>query len=339
MTEQPALLGPAEVRELAERLGVSPTKKLGQNFVIDPNTVRKIVRLAGVEAGDRVIEVGPGLGSLTLGITEAGADVTAVEIDHRLAAELPQTARAMQPQIFADPEHPRLRVIRSDALELTLPDLLRRHTSHSAATGSIAEFPPQARSCDSSVAQDDGAVRAQDDGAISMMPEVLVANLPYNVSVPILMHLLELIPGLRRGLVMVQSEVGRRIAAGPGSKEYGAPSAKAAWYGDWRIAGTVSRRIFWPVPGVDSVLVGYERLAEPRGDEAERRLVFELVNAAFAQRRKMLRQALQPVLGPLDPAVATIEAAGVDATARAEQLGIAEYLAIARAHSRASDVR
>lgn len=284
---RPQLLGPIEVRELAERLEVSPTKKLGQNFVIDPNTVRKIVRTAGVEAGDRVVEVGPGLGSLTLGILEAGARVTAVEIDHRLAAELPSTVRAMQ----ADAAE-RLRVVRSDALEVSAEQL-----------------------CDV-------------DGAL---PDVLVANLPYNVSVPILMHLLELVPDLRAGLVMVQAEVGHRIAADPGSKEYGSPSVKAAWYGDWRLAGNVSRRIFWPVPNVDSVLVGYERRAAPLGSEAERVRVFELVNAAFAQRRKMLRQALQPVLGPLDRAVAVLEAAGVDPTGRAEQLGIDAYLAIARA--------
>ncbi|MBK0418464.1 16S rRNA (adenine(1518)-N(6)/adenine(1519)-N(6))-dimethyltransferase RsmA [Leucobacter sp. CSA1] len=289
-TDSRGLLGPVEVRELAERLDVTPTKKLGQNFVIDPNTVRKIVRLAGVQAGDHVIEVGPGLGSLTLGITEAGADVTAVEIDHRLAAELPRTAETMQPGIFAGPE-PRLRVVRSDALDIT--------------EAVLADLPAR--------------------------PEVLVANLPYNVSVPILMHLLELIPELRAGLVMVQAEVGYRIAASPGSKEYGAPSAKAAWYGGWRIAGTVSRRIFWPVPGVDSVLVAYERRAEPRGTEEERRLVFELVNAAFAQRRKMLRQALQPVLGPLDRVVEVMTAAGVDPTLRAEQLRIDDYLAIGRA--------
>lgn len=292
--ERPTLLGPVEVRELAERLGVSPTKKLGQNFVIDPNTVRKIVRLAGVVEGDRVIEVGPGLGSLTLGITEAGADVTAVEIDHRLAAELPATARAMQPEIFADEAAPRLRVVRSDALEIT----------------------------------------AEHISGLPAAPEVLVANLPYNVSVPILMHFLELMPTLRAGLVMVQAEVGYRIAAQPGSKEYGAPSAKAAWYGPWRIAGTVSRRIFWPVPGVDSVLVGYEKLETPRGTEAEREATFALVNAAFAQRRKMLRQALQPVLGTLDEAVAVMDAAGIDPTLRAEQLGIDDYLAIARAAAR-----
>lgn len=280
------LLGPAEVRELAERLDVSPTKKLGQNFVIDPNTVRKIVRLAGVNANQQVIEIGPGLGSLTLGILEIGADVTAVEIDHRLAAELPATVAAMQPGASE-----RFRVIRSDALELTAAQL--------------------------------------DDAQTS--PTALVANLPYNVSVPILMHLLELIPGLERGLVMVQAEVGHRIAAGPGSKEYGAPSAKASWYGQWRIAGNVSRRIFWPVPGVDSVLVSYERAAEPLGSEAERAVVFELVNAAFAQRRKMLRQSLQAVIGTIDEVVAALNAAGIDPTLRAEQLSVHDFLAIARA--------
>lgn len=276
------LLGPAEVRELAERLGVSPTKKLGQNFVIDPNTVRKIVRLAGVDAGDRVLEVGPGLGSLTLGLTEAGAEVTAVEIDARLAAELPSTLRAMQPEAAK-----RLRVIRSDALEITAEQLREAQ------------------------------------------PELLVANLPYNVSVPILMHLLELAPTLRGGLVMVQAEVGHRIAAAPGSKEYGAPSAKAAWYGEWRIAGTVSRRVFWPVPGVDSVLVAYERRETPRGDKALRSRTFSLVNAAFAQRRKMLRQSLQAVLGDTAQTTAVLEAAGIDPTARAEQLAVEQYRTLA----------
>ena len=279
-----ALLGPAQVRELAERLDVSPTKKLGQNFVIDPNTVRKIVRLAGVHAGDRVIEIGPGLGSLTLGLTEVGAEVNAVEIDHRLAAELPHTAKRMQPESAS-----RLRVIASDALDLTAEQL--------------AELPHP--------------------------PEVLVANLPYNVSVPILMHLLDLIPTLRTGLVMVQSEVGYRIAAGPGSKDYGSPSVKAAWYGDWRIAGQVSRKIFWPIPGVDSVLVSYQRRATVRGSEALKQRTFALVNAAFAGRRKMLRQSLQPVLGPLAATVTTLERVGIDPTLRAEQLTIESFQAIA----------
>ncbi|GAA2179000.1 16S rRNA (adenine(1518)-N(6)/adenine(1519)-N(6)) -dimethyltransferase RsmA [Leucobacter tardus] len=286
------LLGPAEVRELAARLDVTPTKKLGQNFVIDPNTVRKIVRAAGVERGDRVIEIGPGLGSLTLGLTEAGAHVTAIEIDGRLAAELPRTAEAMQPELVdGGPEVGSLRVVHSDALELAAEHL---------------------------------------DAQLER-PEVLVANLPYNVSVPILMHLLELIPSLRSGLVMVQAEVGYRVAAGPGSKEYGSPSAKAAWYGEWRIAGTVSRRIFWPVPGVDSVLVSFTRRDAPRGTDVERAQTFALVNAAFAQRRKMLRQALQSVLGPAQRVVELCAAAGVDPTARAEQLAIDEYLAVARA--------
>lgn len=289
----PTLLGPHEVRDLAERLGITPTKKLGQNFVIDPNTVRKIVRLAGVEAGDRVLEVGPGLGSLTLGLTEAGASVTAIEIDHRLAAELPNTVAAMQPEVATED---RLRVVRSDALDVLLSQLI--------------------------------------DPDTMLMPEVLVANLPYNVSVPILMHLLELLPELRSALVMVQAEVGHRIAATPGSKEYGSPSAKAAWYGDWRIAGTVSRRIFWPVPGVDSNLVAFTRAQQRMGSEAERRATFALVNAAFAGRRKMLRQSLQGVLGiptSADGASEAIAAAGVDPTLRAEQLEIAQFLAIAQA--------
>lgn len=289
----PTLLGPHEVRDLAERLGITPTKKLGQNFVIDPNTVRKIVRLAGVEAGDRVLEVGPGLGSLTLGLTEAGASVTAIEIDHRLAAELPNTVAAMQPEVATED---RLRVVRTDALDVLLSQLIDQDTM--------------------------------------LSPEVLVANLPYNVSVPILMHLLELLPELRSALVMVQAEVGHRIAAAPGSKEYGAPSAKAAWYGEWRIAGTVSRRIFWPVPGVDSNLVAFTRVEQRMGSEAERRATFALVNAAFAGRRKMLRQSLQGVLGiptSADAASEAIAAAGVDPTLRAEQLEIAQFLAIARA--------
>lgn len=283
-----ALLGPNEVRDLAELHGVNPTKKLGQNFVIDPNTVRKIVRLADVSAGDAVLEIGPGLGSLTLGLTEVGADVTAVEIDHRLAAQLPHTLKTMQP------EHEQLlRVVRSDALEVTRDQLVH-------------------------------------DG---VEPEVLVANLPYNVSVPILMHVLQLLPSLARGLVMVQSEVGHRIAAPPGSKEYGAPSAKAAWYGNWQVASQVSRKIFWPVPGVDSVLVSYQRYDTPLASEHEREVTFALVNAAFAGRRKMLRQSLQGVAGiptGAEHAADAITLAGIDPTARAEQLSIAQFLSLAR---------
>lgn len=282
---RPTLLGPAEVRELAARLDVTPTKKLGQNFVHDPNTVRKIVRLAGVQPEDRVIEIGPGLGSLTLGITEVGAEVTAVEIDERLATQLPLTQQQMQPEA-------QLRVLLTDALKLTHEHL-------------------------------QGFAR----------PRVLVANLPYNVSVPILMHLLELIPELERGLVMVQAEVGYRIAAAPGSKEYGAPSAKAAWYGEWSIAGQVSRNIFWPVPGVDSVLVGFTKHDALLGSETERVRTFELVNAAFAGRRKMIRQSLQAALpGSTTESISELVLrAGLNPQARAEALSITDYLQITRA--------
>lgn len=276
------------MRDLAELHGVTPTKKLGQNFVIDPNTVRKIVRLADVANGDVVLEIGPGLGSLTLGLTEVGAAVTAVEIDQRLAAQLPHTLAVMQP----DHAH-LLRVVRSDALEIN-----REQVVH--------------------------------DG---VEPSVLVANLPYNVSVPILMHVLQLLPSLAHGLVMVQSEVGHRIAARPGSKEYGAPSAKAAWYGTWQVVSQVSRNIFWPIPGVDSVLVSYQRYETSMASEHERTVTFALVNAAFAGRRKMLRQSLQGVVGipsGAEHAAEVIAAAGIEPTARAEELSIAQYLTLAR---------
>lgn len=275
----PRLLGPAEIRDLAELLDVTPTKKLGQNFVHDGNTVRRIVQTAGVQPGETVLEIGPGLGSLTLGLLEAGASVIAVEIDRRLAEQLPHTVRVMQPGRS-------LTVVHDDALR-------------------VSELPGD--------------------------PVRLVANLPYNVSVPVLLHLLEHFPSLRAGIVMVQAEVGQRLAAEPGSKVYGAPSVKAAWYGDWRLAGQVSRMVFWPVPNVDSVLVGFERHEEP-GSEAERRATFALVDAAFQQRRKMLRQSLSGVLGGSAAAAATaLERAGVDPQSRGEQLRVADFLAIARA--------
>ncbi len=272
------LLGPAEIRDLAELLGVNPTKTLGQNFVIDANTVRRIVKAAGVSAGETVVEVGPGLGSLTLGLLEAGASVVAVEIDDRLAAQLPRTIEQLQP---------------GAALTVVVADALR-----------ITELPGE--------------------------PTVLVANLPYNVSVPVLLHLLEHFPAIRRGLVMVQAEVGERLAAGPGSKVYGGPSVKAAWYGRFRLAGKVGRQVFWPVPNVDSVLVRFERHDEP-GSEAERLATFALVDAAFGQRRKMLRQSLAPVLGDSAAASARLEAAGIAPTARGEELSVEDFLAIARA--------
>ena len=273
-----ALLVPVEIRELAELLDIQPTKKLGQNFVIDANTVRRIVKSAGVAAGETVVEVGPGLGSLTLGLLETGASVVAVEIDKRLADQLPATVSKFQP----DSE---LTVITGDALRVT-------------------ELPNE--------------------------PTVFVANLPYNVSVPVLLHFLERFPTIDRGLVMVQAEVGQRVAAGPGSKIYGSPSVKAAWYGDFSTAGQVSRQVFWPVPNVDSILVRFNRHEQP-GTEAERLSTFELVDAAFQQRRKMLRQALSGVLGGSAGASSTLEAAGVAPTARGEELTVADFLAVARA--------
>lgn len=273
-----ALLGPAEIRDLAEALDLHPTKKLGQNFVVDGNTVRKIVRTAGIARGEHVVEVGPGLGSLTLGLLEAGARVTAIEIDRRLAEQLPRTVEAMQPGAP-------LEVVSADALKV--------------------------------------------DG-VAGEPTALVANLPYNVSVPVLLHLLHVVPSLTSALVMVQAEVGHRLAAGPGSRVYGSPSVKASWYGTWSIAGTVSRQVFWPVPNVDSVLVGFRR-GELPGTDAERRATFALVDAAFGQRRKMLRQALADAFGGAAAASAVLETAGVDPTSRGEQLTVDDFVAIARA--------
>lgn len=278
-TPDVTLLGPAEIRDLAALLDLTPTKRLGQNFVIDANTVRKIVRVAKVEAGDVVVEVGPGLGSLTLGLLEAGAEVVAVEIDSRLAAQLPLTVAQLAPDAA-------LTVIHDDALRIrSLPDA----------------------------------------------PSRLVANLPYNVSVPVLLHLLEHFSSIRSGVVMVQAEVGYRLAAEPGSKVYGSPSVKAAWYGTWRTAGQVSRQVFWPVPNVDSVLVGFERVGEGLDTEELRVRTFEIVDAAFGQRRKMLRQAVATVFGDSAEAIRVLETAGIDPTARGEQLTVHDFLDIARA--------
>ncbi|WP_157156909.1 16S rRNA (adenine(1518)-N(6)/adenine(1519)-N(6))-dimethyltransferase RsmA [Diaminobutyricimonas sp. LJ205] len=272
-----SLLGPAEIRDLAELLGIQPTKKLGQNFVHDGNTVRRIVAAAHVAPGQTVVEIGPGLGSLTLGLLEVGASVIAVEIDKRLAEQLPKTVELLHPGAP-------LTVVTQDAMTVrSLPET----------------------------------------------PTALVANLPYNISVPVLLHFLEHFPTLDHGLVMVQAEVGQRLAAGPGSKVYGAPSIKAAWYGKWKTSGLVSRQVFWPVPNVDSILVGFERGVAP-GTEAERLATFALVDAAFQQRRKMLRQALSVVLGDSSAASARLEAAGLKPTARGEELTIDDFLAIAR---------
>ncbi len=285
------LLGASEIRALAERLDVLPTKKWGQNFVHDANTVRKIVTAAKLQPGESVVEVGPGLGSLTLGLLEQGHPVTAIEIDPRLAAELPATCAAHGVGLGA------LTVLQADALTVTaLP---------AAPVGN------------------GGAATASSAG-----PTAIVANLPYNVSVPVLIHLLETFPTIRRVLVMVQAEVGQRLAASPGSKIYGVPSVKGAWWGDWSVDGTVSRRVFWPEPNVDSVLVGMTAHATP-GDEALRLRTFALADAAFGQRRKTLRQALSAIAGSTTAAAALCEAAGIDSGARGEQLTLGQFVALA----------
>lgn len=275
------LLGAADVRALAARLDLRPTKRLGQNFVVDAGTVRRVVQTAHVAAGEQVLEVGPGLGSLTLALVEAGAAVVAVEIDERLAGLLPATLEE--------------RGAAAGSVTVVCADALRLRT-------------------------------------VPGDPEVLVANLPYNVAVPVLLHLLGSVPTLRRAVVMVQAEVGERLAAPPGSRTYGAPSAKAAWYGSWRSAGSVSRQVFWPVPGVDSILVSFQRDPHPRGDELERAAAFRVIDAAFGQRRKMLRQSLAGLWGD-DPPSEVLVRAGVDPTARAEHLGVDDYLRIARTRS------
>jgi len=275
-----ALLGAAEVRALAARVGLRPTKSLGQNFLLDANTVRRIVRTADVAAADTVLEVGPGLGSLTLGLLPAAAHVVAVEIDPALAAQLPQTVAERTAQHVT-----RLTVLTADALRLT---------------------------------------------AVPGEPTVLVANLPYNVAVPVLLHLLALLPTLRHGLVMVQAEVADRLAAPPGSRTYGVPSAKAAWYAEVRRAGPVSRTVFWPAPHVDSALVSFVRRDPPAGD---RGLTFACIDAAFAQRRKTLRAALAGWAGSAQQAEQVLRAAGVDPRTRGEQLAVADFARVAAAHT------
>ncbi|GGM82386.1 ribosomal RNA small subunit methyltransferase A [Thermopolyspora flexuosa] len=277
-----SLLGPADIRVLADKLALRPTKRLGQNFVIDGGTVRRIVRTAELSADDVVIEVGPGLGSLTLALLEQVRRVIAVEIDPVLARQLPHTVAERMPEA-AD----RLTVITADALRLRPDDL---------------------------------------DEA----PDVLVANLPYNVAVPVVLHLLEVLPTLRGGLVMVQAEVADRLAARPGSKIYGVPSVKTAWYAEVRKAGPVGRTVFWPVPNVDSGLVALVR-RDPPPTAATREEVFAVVDAAFAQRRKTLRAALAGWAGGAARAEEILKAAGIDPAARGEQLEITDFARIAEA--------
>jgi 16S rRNA (adenine1518-N6/adenine1519-N6)-dimethyltransferase len=289
------LLGPAEIRELAARAGIRPTKQLGQNFVLDGGTVRKIVRQADIEPGDRVVEVGPGLGSLTLGLLEADADVTAVEIDPVLARLLPETVARHVPGLTATTQDGV--VVLSDA------DGRARLTLVTADALDVTTLPGD-------------------------QPVAFVANLPYNVSVPVLLTFLERFATIERGLVMVQAEVADRLAAPPGSRTYGVPSAKTAWYAAARRTSTIGRSVFWPVPNVDSALVRFDR-REPPETTATRAEVFTVVDAAFAQRRKMLRSALASLFGSAAAAVTALEAAGVDPQARGERVDIVGFARIA----------
>lgn len=293
MTDEPArtaaraprLLGPAEVRALAAGLELRPTKQRGQNFVIDANTVRRIVADAAVTEDDVVLEVGPGLGSLTLALLGAAKRVVAVEVDPVLARALPATIADRAPD-------------QVEAFEVVEADALR-----------VTEIPGPA-------------------------PTALVANLPYNVSVPVLLHLLDLLPSLERGLVMVQSEVADRLAASPGSKAYGVPSVKAAWYADVRRAGAIGRNVFWPAPNVDSGLVAWSR-REPPSTHVTREQVFAVVDAAFAHRRKALRPSLRDLAGSAEAAEQALAAAGIDPMTRGEALRIDDFVRIAECLDRA----
>ena len=274
------LLGAADARAIAEQRGIRPTKQLGQNFVIDANTVRRIVRLADVGPGDVVLEVGPGLGSLTLGLLASGAEVVAIEVDPALAKALPDTVGRLRPEDAA-----RLTVITGDAMRVT-------------------RLPAE--------------------------PAALVANLPYNVAVPIVLHLLEAFPSLDRGLVMVQAEVADRLVAPPGSRTYGVPSAKFAWFARGARTGSVPASVFWPVPRVESQLVSFERRTAPE-TSASREQVFACIDAAFAQRRKTLRSALSGWAGSPQQAERVLREAGIDPSARGESLSVTEFARIAAA--------
>jgi 16S rRNA (adenine1518-N6/adenine1519-N6)-dimethyltransferase len=272
------LLGATEIRELAAKLDLKPTKKLGQNFVVDANTCRKIVKLADVTSADIALEIGPGLGSLTLALLEISKSVIAIEIDQRLAQQLPITVAAR------GIDRNKLTVLTQDAMQVVM------------------------------LAKD---------------PDVLVANLPYNVSVPVLLNLLELFPSIKRGVVMVQSEVAERLVAKADSKEYGSPTVKGNWWADLTWAGSVGRSVFWPVPNVDSALVRFDRHA-PIGSEAERVKTFKVIDHAFAKRRKMMRSALSELFGGSSLAQEALIRAGIDPTIRGEALTVEQFGQIAK---------
>ena len=279
MAAEAQLLGGQDIRVLADRLGVVPTKKLGQNFVTDPNTIRRIVAAAKLKGSETVVEIGPGLGSLTLGLIEAADRVISVEVDSKMAAALEETIRERAPKA-------NFKLIHEDAM------------------------------------------RVKDLGA---QPDALVANLPYNISVPVLLHFLETFNSLQSGLVLVQAEVAHRMAAKPGNKVYGVPSVKLAWYAEAALAGNIGRSIFWPVPNVDSALVYFVKRAAPLGSEDLRLRTFAVIDAAFAQRRKTLRQALADWAGSAAQAESILVAAGIDPQTRGEQLDVNAFVKIAEA--------
>lgn len=280
-------LSASEIRKLGADLQFRPSKSLGQNFVVDGNTCRKIVRLAELKASDVVLEVGPGLGSLTIALLADAAHVIAVEIDNRLANQLPKTMAAHAPERINA-----LTVINDDALNVT---------------------------------------------SLALRPTVLVANLPYNVSVPVLLHIMENFPSIERGIVMVQAEVADRLAAPPGSKVYGVPSVKFKWWADSQVASQISREVFWPAPRVDSSLLAFSRRSDSRvAEELLRKRTFAIIDSAFAQRRKMLRASLGTFLGNSESASTYLNSIGIDPTSRAENLTLEQFIAIARGISPAS---
>lgn len=271
------LLGAIEIRKIADELDLYPKKSLGQNFVIDANTCQKIARLAEVNSSDHVVEIGPGIGSLTLALLESGAKVTALEIDSRLAARLPITLKKHGASNFE--------VIETDALHFNdLPSDVNK----------------------------------------------LVANLPYNISVPVLLYFLEHFPSIKSGIVMVQSEVAERLAARPGTKDYGAPSAKAAWWAKLELSDSISRKVFWPIPNVDSSLVSFHRLEPVDRSESLRKATFQVIDLAFGKRRKMLRSALSELFGSSGAAESALSAIGINPTDRGESLSLSDFIAIAR---------
>jgi 16S rRNA (adenine1518-N6/adenine1519-N6)-dimethyltransferase len=273
------LLGAAEIRAIAASLGVSPTKKLGQNFVIDPNTIRKIVAVAKLTGKETVVEIGPGLGSLTLGLFEVVDNVIAVEIDNKMAQAIEQT-------VGSKVVGKNFQLVHADALK-------------------VKDLPSN--------------------------PDALVANLPYNISVPVLLHFLEHFPTIRSGVVLVQAEVAHRLAAVPGSKVYGSPSVKLAWYAQSNLAGNVGRNVFWPAPNVDSALVYFKKRETALGDEALRKTTFAIIDDAFLHRRKTLRQAIATFAGSPALAEELLIRAGISASARGEDLSILDFVAIAKA--------